>query len=72
MKRLAWDELDKWKLRKNHKPLIVRGVRQCGKTWLMKAFGRTYPACAYFNFEGNPRLHPRFSEHLTINLHAKS
>jgi len=60
MKRLAWDELDKWKLRKNHKPLIVRGVRQCGKTWLMKAFGSTYPACAYFNFEGNPRLHAVF------------
>ncbi len=37
--------------------MILRGVRQSGKTWLLKAFGeKCYSALAYFNFEGNPDL----------------
>lgn len=65
MKRLLWDDLLNWKSRQNHKPLILRGVRQCGKTWLLKAFGTNcYPSSAYFNFEGNPRLHSVFDSDL--------
>lgn len=34
------------------KPLIIRGARQVGKTWLMKQFGKeSYEKCAYINKE---------------------
>lgn len=34
------EELVQWKNSKNRKPLIIRGARQVGKTWLMKEFGK--------------------------------
>jgi predicted AAA+ superfamily ATPase len=56
MERTAIRELKAWKEREKRKPLIVRGVRQCGKTWLIKEFGRReYAKVAYINFE-NTRL----------------
>ncbi|MGH2622485.1 MAG: AAA family ATPase, partial [Sphingobacterium sp.] len=33
-------DLITWKTKKNRKPLIIRGARQVGKTWLMKTFGQ--------------------------------
>jgi predicted AAA+ superfamily ATPase len=45
-------QLVEWKAKKNRKPLILRGARQIGKTWVMKIFGERYfDAVAYFNFE---------------------
>ena len=38
MYRNKIEELKKWKKSKNRKPLIIRGARQVGKTWLMKEF----------------------------------
>ena len=38
MKRAAIDNLYKWKDKTGRKPLIIRGARQVGKTWIMKAF----------------------------------
>lgn len=44
--------LEKWKSGKNRKPLILKGARQIGKTWIMKEFGKRYfKSIAYFNFE---------------------
>ena len=40
MKRFLWDKLVQWKEEKGRKPLIIRGARQVGKTWLMKEFGQ--------------------------------
>ena len=40
MKREALDKLQKWKEKKNRKPLLLTGVRQCGKTYLIKEFGK--------------------------------
>ena len=40
MERLAMQDLIKWKEFPYRKPLIVKGVRQVGKTWLLKEFGR--------------------------------
>lgn len=40
MYRTAIEKLYKWKESKRHKPLIIEGARQVGKTWLMKEFGR--------------------------------
>lgn len=55
MERLALDKLIKWKNSSYRKPLIVKGVRQVGKTWLLKEFGkRFYENTVYFNFDENP------------------
>src|ERR1035437_10327181 len=65
MKRTIESELTAWKNRKDRKPLILRGVRQCGKTYLLKEFGQQYyQDVAYFNFEGNPALAQRFDQDL--------
>ena len=67
MKRILYDDLIKWKDSKDRKPLILKGVRQCGKTWLLKEFGKNnYEDVAYFNFEGNEVLQERFSSDLDI------
>ena len=51
MKRNAIQELIKWKSSEDRKPMVMRGARQVGKTWLMKEFGQNYYAsCVYFNF----------------------
>lgn len=39
MYRIAMEKLYGWKERKRRKPLIIKGARQVGKTWLMKEFG---------------------------------
>lgn len=45
-------ELIKWKSSTDRKPLVLKGARQVGKTWLMKEFGRTcYGNYVYFNFD---------------------
>lgn len=68
MKRFALDSLVKWKNRPNHKPLIIQGARQVGKTWLMKEFGRAqYKNIAYIWFEGNERMTTLFSGDMDTN-----
>ena len=47
-------ELSAWKKRSRRKPLILNGIRQVGKTWILKEFGRTeYKNTVYINFENN-------------------
>lgn len=67
MYRKATGELQEWKNNANRIPLIIRGARQVGKTWLMKEFGRTrYSKVAYINFEGNEHMQRLFSGDLEI------
>ncbi|MDR0500332.1 MAG: AAA family ATPase [Coriobacteriales bacterium] len=57
MKRKAWNQLLVWKDDPERKPLILKGARQVGKTWLMKEFGRTqYKNFVYFNFDEEEQL----------------
>lgn len=66
--RQALEKLKKWKNTLNAKPLIMRGARQVGKTWLMREFGKTcFAQTAYINFEGNERMAALFSGDLDIN-----
>ena len=52
MERLILNDLLKGKNSKHRKPLILKGVRQVGKTWILKEFGkRYYENVAYFNFD---------------------
>ena len=68
MKRTEAAELIKWKNSNNRKPLIIRGARQVGKTWLMKEFGRKeYTQYAYVNFESNKALKNIFEDDFNIN-----
>lgn len=54
MKRLLLNQLVAWKKSAYRKPLILKGVRQVGKTWLLREFGRIhYQNIAYFNFDEN-------------------
>ena len=57
MYRQAIENLKQWKDSPHRKPLLVTGIRQCGKTYLLKKFGEEYfDDVAYFYFEGNSRL----------------
>lgn len=55
MERLVMSNLVEWKNSKYRKPLLLKGVRQVGKTWILKEFAkRHYKNIAYFNFDENP------------------
>ena len=67
MKRFALDRLKEWKDKKGRKPLIIRGARQVGKTWLMKEFGNTcFEKVAYVNFDSNTRMKQVFDGEITV------
>lgn len=65
MYRKAIEQLYKWKNKKGRKPLIIRGARQVGKTWLMKEFGvKAYETFVYISFDNNQRMQELFSTDL--------
>ena len=62
MKRDIYTELINWKKSVRRKPLLVRGARQTGKTFLLKEFGKNeYEHISYFNFEEDPQLKDFFA-----------
>ena len=68
MYRNAMNELHRWKQKKNKKPLIIRGARQVGKTWLMRAFGKiAFKETVYVNFDNNVPMKELFSSGMTID-----
>ena len=68
MYRTAIEDLHKWKNKENKKPLIIRGARQVGKTWLMKEFGNiAYTDTVYINFENNPQMAGLFAADMKID-----
>lgn len=67
MKREALKYLLNWKQKSNRKPLVIRGTRQVGKTWLMKEFGKTnYSRIAYINFENTKTLQDIFKDNFDV------
>lgn len=67
MYRAAMEQLKKWKEKKRRKPLIIRGARQVGKTWLMKEFGtKEYEKMVYVNFDNNERMKNLFEGSLEV------
>ncbi len=61
MYRNIMEELIKWKQNKERKPLILRGARQVGKTYIIKQFGKeNYDGVAYFNFDHDIALQNMF------------
>lgn len=67
MERSVMQELIRWKNKRNRKPLMLLGVRQCGKTFIAKQFGREqFENVAYLNFEGNVALNSIFEYNLDV------
>lgn len=68
MYRSKIEELKNWKESPTRKPMIIRGARQVGKTWLMKEFGKEfYEKCAYINFDDNSRMNKLFEEDFDLD-----
>ena len=69
MERTVYQELIDWKNKKNRKPLILRGARQVGKTWLLKEFGSNeFESCVYINCDETPEMKNVFSDFDTVRL----
>ena len=73
MKRNAFEELVVWKNSPDRKPLILKGARQVGKTWLLNEFGaKQYESYVYFNFDEEDKLKSIFetnkSPHRIVEL----
>ena len=57
MRRTAMEKLVAWKSSDERKPMVLKGARQVGKTWLMKEFGKNYyKSFVYFNFDEEDEL----------------
>jgi hypothetical protein len=68
MERILMEKLVEWKNKKNRKPLILKGARQVGKTWLMKEFGkRSFKAVAYVNLDNNEHMKDVFDADYDID-----
>lgn len=68
MERLIMQKLLDWKNSKYRKPLILKGVRQVGKTWLLKEFAKGYyKNLAYFNFDEHPEYKQFFESTKDVN-----
>ncbi len=66
MKRDIYKDLLNWRSSAYRKPLILRGARQTGKTYILREFGRCeYRRCHYFNFEQDSRLGSLFTGDLS-------
>ena len=61
MRRNALESLKRWKTSEDRKPMVLKGARQVGKTWLMKEFGQScYQHTVYFNFDEEDELNSIF------------
>lgn len=66
MKRTIIKNLSAWKNSKDRKPLILRGARQVGKTYILQKFGETeFTRCHYVNFESDEQLSALFENDLS-------
>ncbi|MBQ9251071.1 MAG: ATP-binding protein [Clostridia bacterium] len=67
MERKMMAQLIAWKDKPGRKPLLLTGVRQCGKTYLLKQFGKEYfEDFAYYNFEEDDTLSSVFDYDLKV------
>lgn len=68
LKRNAIQDLIKWKFSEERKPMILKGARQVGKTWVMIEFGKNYyDNYVYFNFDEEDDLKSIFKTNKNPN-----
>ena len=67
LERTIWSDLIEWKSR-NHHPLIVRGLRQVGKTFIVREFGKEfYDNVVYLDLRANKTIHKVFDGNFDVN-----
>lgn len=67
LKRTIWNDLLSWKERKHH-PLILSGLRQTGKTFIVKQFGKeNYDSIVYLDLRANKSIHSAFDGDFNVN-----
>lgn len=67
MKRNAWKQLQEWKEKEGRKPLLVKGARQVGKTYLVRKFAEAhFKNVVYVNCDNEPRVKNLFAEDYDI------
>lgn len=71
LKRKIDTFLNEWKQRDNHKPLIVKGARQIGKTTSIEEFGKSYKSFVEINFKMNPEYTDCFDTYDPIDIIKK-
>ncbi len=68
LKRKIENQLIEWKNQSNHKPLVIKGIRQCGKTFIVKKFAEDhYKHVVYLNFVQKPELSIPFEGSLEVD-----
>ncbi len=67
MKRHIYQKLVKWKNDRYRKPLILKGARQVGKTYILSEFAKEYTNSLYINFEEMPEIAAIFADNLDPN-----
>ena len=73
MKRLIIDDLRKWRDSKRRKPLIIRGARQVGKTWILEEFGKEFEdGFIRINFDKQEEYHQFFKSTKDVNRIIKN
>ena len=56
-------KLKDWKQQEGRKPILLKGARQIGKTWVMETFGReNFDYCAKFDFDRQEELKSVFRQ----------
>ena len=62
-------KLAEWKSSSRRKPLVLKGARQVGKTWILKEFGKqNYENVAYFNFDENEEYKQKLQDYYDVKL----
>lgn len=68
MHRDRLNDLMAWRTDPYRKPLIIKGCRQVGKSWLVREFGKQFESFIEINFEKNKSIHQYFSTDLKIDV----
>ena len=67
LQRDIWDKLIEWKKR-NHRPLVIKGLRQIGKTFIVREFGKQfYKNTVYLDLRANQSVHSAFEGDFTVD-----
>ena len=67
LSRDIWEELIEWKNRK-HRPLIIKGLRQTGKTFIVREFGKQfYKNTVYVDLRANKTVHAAFEGDFSVD-----
>lgn len=68
LKRKIETQLSEWKNLKDKKPLVIKGIRQCGKTYIVQKFAKeNYDSVVYMNFILDPEKKSAFAGNLDVN-----